>query len=488
MAGNPALKVYIDWDDDNVLDSGEDVSQYAVADPGEAIVTIARGANFEGGTASPGSMSLRLSNADNRFTPGNTSGPYGSNVKYGKSIRVDAIYNSTTYPLFYGRIRSITPIDSLPMAVDVYAEDRLYRSDRTQLSKQLTDQQSLYEFRKALIEQAFGLNTHSLSQSGPESIRVPTGADQESLQDMLADLNEATRSIDFVRPIASPTFGENASLYVTKDRATIQGLAAAASYAADQIESMTGWEADDGDKVNYQLVQAEPYVSEEAEQELWRAARHIGIQAGTSRIKIVRWSDPLIIGTGRRPAERTRIAYTATGTASATAQFFSTSAKLTLNGGASGGELRQLRVYGYPSQPIGLGYEESDLSGGDPQGIYAGPEVSSRFLPNDAEAKGLADYLTWLGTQPLIVHPTITLKQDLFPDILQREPGERITVAHGRLGLSGQNVLIESTSLTMLAGGHWRLTVGARKFPFTTVFTVGGSAAQGVGGTAALAY
>lgn len=488
MAGNPVLKAYIDFDDDNVLDAGEDVSQYAVGDPGERILDVQRGANFEGGTATPGSMALKLFNGDNRFTPGNTSGPYGSNVKQGKRIRVDAVYSGTPKPLFVGRITQIVPNDQLPMSVDILAEDKLSKADRMRVPAGLTAALSISAFRQQLLDAAFGAGSSALSGSGPENTKLTLGSDAESLQDVLADLNEATRSIDFIRPVASPTFGETGSLYVTKDRATMQGLAAVASYAADQIASMNGWEANDREKVNYQLVQAEPYVSAEVEEEIWRAGKTIGIQTGTTRIKIARWSDPLIIGKGRRPAERTRLAFTASGTANANANFYSTSAKITMTGGALGGVLRDLRILGFPADQRGLGFEESDLSAGDPQGVYAGADVSSRFLANDADAKGLADYLTWLGTQPLIVHPTITLKRNLFPDILEREPGERITVAHGRLGLTAQDILIESTQLQMIAGGDWRLTITGRKFPFQSVFTIGGDAAHGIGGSGVLAY
>lgn len=485
---NPALKAYIDFDGDNVLDAGEEVSQYAVVNPGDTVVSIDRGANFEGGTATPGTCTLRLTNNDNRFTPGYTGGPYGSNVNYGKMLRVDALYSATTYPLFYGTIRRIVPIDGRPMVAEIYAEDMLYRADRIRSTQAFSELLAVYQFRQALIEAAFGAGTHVLSNIGPEQSRLPMGADSESLQSLLADLNEATRSIDFVRPQATPTFGATAAKYVTKDRVTLQGLAAAASYATTQIESLSGWDVEDSKKVNYQLVQAEPYTSAEEESELWRAARVISVPAGTTRVKIVKWSDPIILGKGRRPAERTRLLYDATGTASASATFYSTTARLVLTGGASGGDLKNLRVLGYPAQQVGLGYEESDLTAGDPMGEYAGQEVSSRFLASDSDAKGLADYLTRLGTLPLIASPTVKLKQNLFPDLFQREPGERITIAHGRLGLTAQDLLIESTSLQMQTGGRWSLSMKGRTYPFASIVTIGGDAAHGIGGSAILAY
>jgi hypothetical protein len=43
---NPALKVYIDWDQDGVIDAVDDVSIYAGSDSGDTVLDIQRGANF----------------------------------------------------------------------------------------------------------------------------------------------------------------------------------------------------------------------------------------------------------------------------------------------------------------------------------------------------------------------------------------------------------------------------------------------------------
>lgn len=466
----------------NFTDTNDDVSSRAATVSGN-VLSISRGTSFDGKSGVGGSAKVTLTNQDNRFTPGNTSSPLSGLVRDGVPIRIAATYNSVSYPLFEGVVTDIVPNDTYPLEVELACVDPMGRWADSAMALVLDESRSIWEFREDLLLQ-FGLSgsNYSLSQSGPEAVKVPTGADSDKLLDILADLNDATRTADFIRPLAA------GYQYVTKDRATLIGQAAAASYAADQIESFDGWKATSDERVNYQLVQAEPFMPAEDEEELWSWPRQFTMSPGGSRVRIAKWSDPLIMGGGRMPAQTTRYVLDATDTVTVVVTYYSTSARVAFSGGASGGQMRSFKIYGYPAEQVSLGYEESDLSAGDPRGKWAGGEISSRFLPGDAEAKGLADYLTFIGSQTLLARPTITLKRNLFPDLLQREPAERITVANGRLGLTGQSVLIESTNLTMDAGGDWRLKMQTRLHPSLSLFTVGGSAAQGVGGTGILGY
>jgi hypothetical protein len=52
----------------------------------------------------PGTIRLRLNNADGRFTMGRTSGPYGSNVKVGRRLRWSETFNGTGYVRFDGHV------------------------------------------------------------------------------------------------------------------------------------------------------------------------------------------------------------------------------------------------------------------------------------------------------------------------------------------------------------------------------------------------
>jgi hypothetical protein len=478
---NPALKAYIDWNaNGNFTGTHDEVSDRVWGEG--TLMAISRGANFEGSSGVPGSASLLLANYDNKFTPGNTSSPLTGLIRGGLPIRIAALYNSTTYPLFEGRVRSITPSDTMPMKAEVIAEDAMTQIDRSQPTLALAETRSLWEFREEMLLQA-GLTgaQYSLAQSGPEAQRPPTSADDESVLSVMGELNDATRTIDFIRPLIAGW------QYVTKDRAAMLAQGAAAAYAADKIESFTGWRATDDERVNYQRVQAEPFVSVEEEELLWELPRSIGVGVGGSRTRWAKWSDPLIIGQGRRRATRIRHELTKTGTVTASITYFATTAKIVLSGGASGGHVQKLEIYGYPAAQQGLGYEESDLSAGDVLGKYDGPDISSRFIAGDADAQGLASYLTFIGAQTLQVRPTVAFTRNQFPDFFVREPGERVSVIDGRLGVTA-SILIESIDLKMNNGGDWRLSCGARVHPAVFSFTVGGSASQGVGGSGILSY
>jgi hypothetical protein len=484
VAGNPTLKVFLDWDvNGNYTGTHDDVSDRAVDDPGAEVFTREMGASLDGTAGTPGSCTVKLWNRDNKLTAGNAGSAVAGKIVPGVPIRVQAIYNSTTYPLFEGRVRRFVPNYDLPTAsIDVLAEDEFTRFDQRRVSLALAESRSIWEFREALLQQ-YGLTAGqiALSKSAAEAQRVPTSADLQSLLSILGELNEATRSIDFIRPIST------GFQYVTKDRATLLGGAVAKTYVAGEVWAGS-WDVSDEYKTNYQLVEAAPFVSVEEEEELWRHSRRIHLNPGQTRVKIAKWSDPLLLGQGDRPAERTRHEIDATGTATVSVTYYSRSARCVFSGGVSGGVVKEFAIYGYPAEQQGFGYEESDLSAGDLTGRYDGADVSSRFLASDTDALALAKYLTFVGTQPPLTRPALVFKQDLLPDVLQREPGDLIVFSDPRLGIVSQRVVLESTRLSMLAGGHWRMTAQSRSIPALSVVTIGGTAAQGIGGTAILGY
>lgn len=69
-------------------------------------ISIERGRADSFEAATPGICTFVLNNDDKRFTPGYTGGPYGSNVKIGKRIRVTVPHNGTDYRRFVGFISS----------------------------------------------------------------------------------------------------------------------------------------------------------------------------------------------------------------------------------------------------------------------------------------------------------------------------------------------------------------------------------------------
>lgn len=103
--GYPELQVKIAFDT-NPLDltpsfTGGDVSAY-VRDR----LTIRRGRTDDFGEFRAGTATVTLKNADRRFDPDNSSSPHASKMLPMRDISIAAVWDSVTYPLFYGYIVS----------------------------------------------------------------------------------------------------------------------------------------------------------------------------------------------------------------------------------------------------------------------------------------------------------------------------------------------------------------------------------------------
>lgn len=484
MAANPALKAAVDWNNNGTFgDANEDISARVVGEG--RLLTITRSVDFMGGAGSPSDCRLSLDNSDNFFTRGSSS-PVSANLHPGRQLRIEAIYNSITYPIFHGWIRRIVPIPGLPGRAEIIAEDALFRFSRRDSGVQLLSR-SLSDFRAALLT---GIgepsNRRDLSLSGPESTFLPTGADQQDIQSVLGEINNGTGTIHFIRP---KTVANNLWEYVTIDRLTMLVTPSVATYAADQIESWGQYDTNDEALINRQYVEAMPYVSSDGLELLWERRGSFNVAAGETRVIYARWSDPIRIGRGKRPADRIEFIGGQSGTVTRSINFYSTSAEITYLGGASGGTVTNPQLYGRPMQPEGLGaVRRQDSASIAAYGEWLGPEVTSSYIGSDDEAAGLASYRVFRYGTPRS-KPVIPLKRNTFPDMFQREPGQRIIASNGKLGITNMNFLIEGLTLAMDAGGSWSLALSCEEVVATqSFFTIGGSAAQGVGGAAILGY
>lgn len=90
----PDVKVKVRFDGTNWTD----ISDYV------RYVNIDRPSSRETFRYTAGSLSVTLDNRDARFTPANTTGAYGTLVKPDVDVLVDAIWDTVTYNLFFGRV------------------------------------------------------------------------------------------------------------------------------------------------------------------------------------------------------------------------------------------------------------------------------------------------------------------------------------------------------------------------------------------------
>jgi len=81
--------------------------------------TVTRGRLDELGTIQAGTMTVLMDNADGRFSPLNTQSPYAPNILPRRAIRLSAIWQGQTWPVFYGWIDAWTPVDNSQIDSDM---------------------------------------------------------------------------------------------------------------------------------------------------------------------------------------------------------------------------------------------------------------------------------------------------------------------------------------------------------------------------------
>jgi hypothetical protein len=193
------------------------------------------------------------------------------------------------------------------------------------------------------------------------------------------------------------------------------------------------------------------------------------------------WTDPALNVVG---------AYVASGTPTVTVVPFYHSAKITLAGGASGATFSSLTLSGTSYVRVVLGSElvqdaaSMALSWGEMQGN----PIDTDFLGSNSAAKGIASYIVWRYGAPRS-KPTLVV-ENRFPSILVRKLGDRITLTSRLLSETTVDYFIRSLSTTINNDGSiWQTTFQLEQAPTSlNLFTVGGTAAQGLGGSGVLGY
>lgn len=98
------LKFYFDFDNDNSFSVVEDVSEWVM----NAGWSIGMHAPYQE-VGDETRLSLVLDNRDKRFSPEYVNGPYYGNFQPQRRVKVEAVYDGVTYPLYLGYIDAIKP-------------------------------------------------------------------------------------------------------------------------------------------------------------------------------------------------------------------------------------------------------------------------------------------------------------------------------------------------------------------------------------------
>lgn len=451
---------------------GVDLSADVGAPPGGTSLKWGRGANFDGSSESPGYCSISVRNDGKKYNPSNGGSSIAANLKLGKKVHVSAVYSATTYHLFDGYLRRVVP-DAAAGFASLECQDALYRYGRFETSVAYTAR-SINAFRLAILTDIGESASAALATgSGPEASTTLTGADQANALSLLDDLNQATGTVHFIDPVAG------GYTYTSIDRTTLEAAASAETFTDTDFsvpfpETLGGWDYTDEGIVNSARAAATPRVIGDVS-EVWSQQGTLTVDASTTMTLWADFNDPVSSAT---------IAYTATNAPTVTLTPFSRSAKITIAAGASGSTVTSLVISGrLATVPTNVISELSeDTASITTYGQFIGSEVRSEWLSNRAAAKGLADYTIWRYKDPR-AKPSMTVV-NRFPSQLQREVADILTLTASAVSISGVRYYIRSFETAISgSGARWDTTYQLEEAPAALgLFTVGGSAAQGVGG------
>lgn len=456
---------------------GTDISSRVEAPSGEPSVTFGRGVSFDGAGTPPGYATISVSNNDRAFNPRNGSSTYASVLRLGKPVRITAVYSATTYYLFHGFLRRIVPGDGFAQLV---CQDALFNFSRRETNLAASVTRSINGFRGAILDDiGEAAGSRSLSNEGPEATVTYTGADGNDAAGLLETLDRATGTMHYVVPTST------GYQYVTLARTALQSLASVETWSDTDFSSpfavdLPGYDYTDEGIVNEQRVEANPRLLDDDPSTVWSKEK-IWLPAGATRTRWPRWDDPTF---------ELAISYDVNaGSPTVTMTPFARTAKLVIAAGGSNANLQNLKIRGRVARSVELDAGiASDATSQSTYGLLRGGDISSDYIASEAWSDSLAAWYVYRYKDPRARPPVVF--ENRFPTQLQRQVGERVTLTAAEHSLSGVEMLIASFQTEIReSGGTWRTTYQLEEMPAAvSLFTVGGSAGQGVGGSAILGY
>lgn len=457
---------------------GTDISARVGSARGTPTVVFGRGASFDGGTEPPGYLRVTVKNADKAFNPRNGASPLASVLKIGQPVRLSTVYSATTYYLFHGFLRRIVPVDD--GFAELHCDDAFSIYDRKDAHVAASVSRSVNGFRGALLTDAGELvGNRNLSNIGPEQTVTFTGADRVNVLNTLQELNRGTGTIHFIKPTST------AYQYTTIDRTVLQSNASVETWSDTDLTNpfavaLNAFDYTDERIINQQRVEATPRLIEDSPVTVWQKEK-VWLPAGVTRTRWPRFDDPTFGAV---------VSYeVVAGSGTVTLTPFHRTAKLVIAAGGSNFHLRNVQIIGRRALEVELDASVRDDAASQTAygGIYRGNPVQSDYINSEAWSDALADWYLYRYATPR-GNPGPTF-ENRFPTQLVREIGDRITYTSAEHSLSGVQMLIMSFETVIYDSSNiWRTTYQLEEMPAAvTLFTLGGTAAQGVGGTGVLA-
>ncbi len=432
-----------------------------------------RGASFNGTSESPGSCSLTANSIDGRFSVDNASGPYYGLIAPDKPVYVRTVDTSAllVYGAFYGTTRRVIP-RPWERKAEILAEDPLFRFGKNEVNLGASITRSIRDFRVAILD-AIGESVARQDLAyGPEADIGYTGSDTRLALGLLDDLNVAAGSVHYIKPHPAP---EIAYQYTTVDRTELQSWTSAEHLddaSSGKIVDLSDYDVNDESLVTFQRVTPTIRDADDTATVLWTStAVPVVMDTGDTVFAFFDEAEPAIDQT---------LSATLSPLQPITLTPYAHAALITVGvGGPTNVTALSISarvVREVPTQSVSSG-----------SGDFSGSVITSDFIPSHAHAKGLADWIVYrYGT--VKPRPEVTVENRTATHT-QRDIAQPVTLSFGLLSIASKGYFIRALRTVVSDSALvWRTTLTLEEAPASTdLFTVGGSAAQGVGGTGILA-
>jgi hypothetical protein len=452
-----------------VFETIDDVGVYGDNEVTE--LSWSRGANFDGSAESPGACSMTVNNITQKYAPDNGSSALAGLLTTGKPVMVRAI-DALVYGAFAGTLRRLVPLP-VDRTAQLLCEDKLYDLSIAEVSIAASVSTDIHTLRGAILDQVGWTSVQrNLATGSPENHVPLTEADQRSALDVLAELNLATGTIHYIRPHPVPSIGW---VYTTFDRTQAQSSASVETIDDNTTPGITGLDAydvTDETLVTRQTVHVTTRTIGTASTVWTSDDLPFSVPPSTTRDLWASFDDPVFDQV---------IVYSATNAPTVTLTPYSRSAKITITAGGTAAYFTDLSITGEAAAVYGEGFEQTGTGS-------KRAELSSDFIEKRATAKGLADYIiARYGTEK--PRPSLTITNRM-PSQVTRDVSDTVSVNFGLLSIVANRYQIRSLATVVTQSAlQWDTTWSLEEaLGDTELFTIGGSAAEGVGGTGILAY